>query len=119
MLDLIAGHGIDRDVPAQVANALGLSATDQGWPSHQVSSLDTNGNHHALAVSRGIDQDIALSLLTPDGIPALRIHRDGTLVAELNIDYHTGQLTMRNRVDVRKELDAEFAYWTALFKSDK
>ncbi len=115
MLSLIAGHGTDRLIGAPIANALGLSATGQGWESRQVSSADGRPDvRHGFALSRGTEKDIALSLLTPDVLHAFRARRDGTLVAALTFDLHTGKLIMLNHAGAQKELDAEFAYWEGL-----
>ncbi len=42
MLDYIARVGNDREVPADIANRLGLSAAGQVWPSRQAGLKNTS-----------------------------------------------------------------------------
>jgi hypothetical protein len=119
ILILIAAKGIERDVPALISSALGITTSGQAWASRQVSSPDTIGNHHGFAISRGGDQDVTVSLVTPDILHAFRARRDGTAVAALNLNLHTGKLIMVNHDDAQKELDAEWAYWTRAFADAK
>jgi hypothetical protein len=120
MLDLIARMGTDLDIPARVANPLGLSATDKGWPSRQIVYQETaSGITHSMAIGRGNDQDIAVNSRKADNIDFYRIRRDGTLVTALIYDIQTQQFTERNLAEAQKNLDAEFAFWAGRFAKDK
>jgi hypothetical protein len=120
MLDLIGRAGTDLDIPARVANPLGLSATDQAWPSRQIGYHETaSGITHSMAVGRGNDQDIAVNSRKPGNIDFYRIRRDGTLATALIYDIQTRQFTERNLDEAQKSLDAEFAFWAGLFAKDK
>ena len=120
MLDLIARTGTDLDIPARVANPLGLSANDQGWPSRQIVYQETaTGITHSMAIGRGNDKDIALNSRKPDNIDFYRIRRDGTLVMALIYDIQTRQFSERSGAEAQKTLDAEFAFWAGRFAKDK
>jgi hypothetical protein len=68
-----------------------------------------------MAVSRGNDQDIVVSLRKPDNNPdnmyVFRVRRDGTLVTAVIFDIQTRQLTVLNRAEAQKKLEAEILFW--------
>ena len=81
MLDLIVRKGFDREVPAPIASALGLSSTGHTWPSRQVASHESRPDYlHGFAIHRKGEQGLAISLRTPSGIHAYRTERNGKLV---------------------------------------
>jgi hypothetical protein len=114
VLDLIATKGSDREIPAPLAEALGFSASGHGWAVRQVTAYDNknSGVLHGFAVSREKDQDIALSLRSPDGVYVFRAHRDGEVVAAAAYSEQTRQTSMLGQAEAQKELNTEFAYWT-------
>ena len=120
ILDDINREGIDRDIPAPMANALGLSATGQGWASRQcVFQESKNKIIHALSISRRNDQDIVVHLGSERFLHDYRILRDGTLLMATIYNIPTHQLTVRNRSEAQKELNTEFAFWAGTFAKDK
>ena len=83
LLKLIAGLGVDTQLPAPIAAALGLGdAAQQPWPDRQFAvTSDQAGTLHAVAIHRGSDPDMVFSVSGPAAISVFRAHRDGTLVA--------------------------------------
>ncbi len=121
MLDFIAREGVDRDVPASVANRMGLTAAGQSWPSRQMVFVETaNGCTHSVSINRGSDEDILVNviLLNVKGdrsngkINTWRIRRDGKIVAALGYDIRTQQFTTLDRSDAQKKLEAELFFWS-------
>jgi len=115
MLDLIARRGTDREVPADVANRLGLSAAGQVWPSRQAGLKDTSsGLLHGVYASRGREKDLLLTLTSAskDNVDVYRIRRDGTFVTTVSFDPATHQFIERDRAETQKGLDAELIYWS-------
>ena len=115
MLDHIARVGNDREVPADVANRLGLSAGGQVWSSRQAGLKETSsGILHGVYASRGREKDLLLTLTTSakDRVDIYRIHRDGILVTAASLDLQKHQFIERDRAATQKGLDAELAFWT-------
>jgi hypothetical protein len=113
MLDYIARVGNDREVPADIANRLGLSAAGQVWPSRQAGLKETSsGLLHGVYASRGREKDLLLSLTSPEKVDLYRIRRDGILVATVTLDIKRQQMIERGNAETQKGLDAELAFWT-------
>jgi hypothetical protein len=123
LLDLDIQKGSDQDIPAVLANALGLSDTDQNVPMRQVATPDVENPStvlHGFAVPRGNDQDVVISVRRKGvSIHAFRLQRNGTLVRAAVYDFQTRQVTQRNPTEAQKELDSEFGYWARAFADDK
>jgi hypothetical protein len=120
ILDLNDTKGTDRDVPALVANGLGLSASGKAWPSRQVAVKDLiTLVSHGVVVSRESDQDIIFNRRNSDNFHAFRTQRDGTLVTAVSYDLNTLRLTVLSRAEARQELDVEFAFWDRTIVKDK
>ena len=67
MLDLIARVGTGREVPADIASRLGLSAAGQVWPSRQAGLKETpSGLLHGVYAARGREKDLLLTLTSPE-----------------------------------------------------
>ena len=114
MLDLIARAGNDREVPADVASRLGLSA-GQVWPSRQAGLKETpSGLLHGVYAARGREKDLLLTLTSAskDKVDVYRIRRDGTFVTTVSFDPATHQFIERDRAETQKGLDAELIYWS-------
>ncbi len=118
MLELNTASGRDGDMPAPIAAALGLTQTGQSWPDRQiaVASHDT-GMVHALAVSRGADQDLILSVRGPVAISAFRMRRDGTLVSATDYFTATRQAAPLSSERSRAGFADECAFWSAHIES--
>jgi hypothetical protein len=115
MLDYIARVGNDREVPADIANRLGLSAAGQVWPSRQAGLKETSsGVLHGVYASRGREKDLLLTLTSgsKEKVDIYRIRRDGILAAAVSLDMQKHQFIERDRADAQKGLDAELAFWT-------
>jgi hypothetical protein len=116
ILSTIATFGVNRDIPAPLANPLGLSASGQNWPTRQIVTKDSGPVLlHSFAVDLGNQQDVAITARTSDSIHVFRARRDGKAVAAIIFDLTTHKITVRNPVEAQKELDAEFAYWADEF----
>jgi hypothetical protein len=117
MQQLNTAQGTDNDVSTKIANALGMTATGQGWPGHRFGALehvnDSNLSQRIYVVSRGADQDVLLTRGTAGVLFVYRIHRDGTLVAALSLNRETKEITMRNPAEAEADLEGEFAFWAA------
>jgi len=112
MLQLIAVSGSNRELAAEFAHPLGLTATGQSWPNRQVASYGIPSNfNHGFAVSRGSDQDVVLSLRTPDTIYVFRSDRHGASATALSCDVKNGNIITLNFVNARKALDNEIRFW--------
>jgi hypothetical protein len=117
MLDYIARGGNDREVPADVANRLGLSAAGEVWRSRQAGLKETSsGLLHGVYVSRGRDTDLLLTLTSAgkEKVDAYRIRRDGKFVAAISLDLPRHQFIERDPAETQKGLDAELAYWSTV-----
>ena len=67
MLDLIARVGTGREVPADIANRLGLSTAGQVWLSRQAGLKETpSGLLHGVHAARGREKDLLLTLTSPE-----------------------------------------------------
>jgi hypothetical protein len=111
MVQLIALKGDDRVIPAAFANALGLTATGQPWPTHQIGALRGSTDLHSFAYNNGNDQDLLLTRKHQESVFAYRAHRDGKVVTALLWNKQTKQITMRDRVEAQAELDSEITFW--------
>ena len=114
MLDYIARVGTDREVPADVASRLGLSA-GQVWPSRQAGLKETpSGLLHGVYAARGREKDLLLTLTSAsrDKVDVYRIRRDGILVTAVSFDPATHQFIERDQAETQKGLDAELIYWS-------
>jgi hypothetical protein len=112
MTRLIQTKGVDKVVPADYANALGLTPAGQGWADHQVGADATDKTSHAFAVSRGADLNLVLYARRSDGtFYVFRAGRDGKSLAALSIAPQTTKITVREAAAVQQELDDEFAFW--------
>lgn len=112
MLDYIAKVGIDREVPADIANRLGLSDTGKVWPSRQAGA-QISGRLHGVYASRGGDKDLLLTLTTDKQVDVYRIRRDGILVAAVTLDLPKHQMVEHNRAETQKGLEAELVFWSS------
>jgi hypothetical protein len=122
LLDFNARKGIDRDVPAIFANALGFTSNGQSWPSRQVVPKPDSENpslYHGFTVGQRTEQDVVFVVRYPDGNHAFRVRRNGMLVTAVYLNQSTNQLTEPNRAEAQKELDAEVVYWTRVVADDK
>jgi hypothetical protein len=120
ILNKISTTGADKDVPAIIANALGLSAVGQPWPSRQIAATTTtSGISHGFSISRGSDQDALITVRDKDSIWVFRIHRDGTLVTTVLYDLNTNRLSAREPAETQRELDRQFTYWADELSQDK
>jgi hypothetical protein len=115
LLDYIARVGNDREVPADIAKRLGLSAAGQVWSSRQAGLKETeSGILHGVYASRGRENDLLLTLTSAakDRVDIYRIRRDGILVAAASMDLQKHQFIERDRAATQKGLDAELVFWT-------
>ena len=116
VLDLIAGFGIDRDLPPIIANALGLSASGQTWPYKEMDSeVDlgkSSGSRHIFAINRGAAPDLVIALRTGNAMLVFRTRRDGQVVTALSWDTSAAGVVMRTPAEAQADLNAEFSYWT-------
>ena len=115
MLDYIARVGNDREVPADIANRLGLSAAGQVWPSRQAGLKNTSsGLLHGVYAARGREMDLLLTLTSAgkEKVDIYRIHRDGVLVKAASLDLQKHQFIERDRAETQKGLEAELVFWT-------
>jgi hypothetical protein len=114
LLKLIAALGVDTVLPAPIATALGLGAAGQPWPDRQFAvQSEQDGAHHAVAIHRGADPDIVVSVSGPAAISIFRARRDGTLVGSTAYfpDTHlTADLPLGQS---RTDFAAEGVFWTA------
>ena len=120
MLDLIARVGTDREVPADVANRLGLSAAGQVWPSRQAGLKETPSELlHGVYAARGREKDLLLTLTSAgkDKVDVYRIRRDGTFVRAVSFDAKH-QFIERDRAETQKGLDAELIFWSRVVPSE-
>ena len=114
MLDYIARVGNDREVPADIANRLGLSAAGQVWSSRQAGLKETSsGILHGVYAARGRENDLLLTLTTAskDRVDIYRVRRDGILVAAASLDLQKHQFIEHSRAETQKGLDAELVFW--------
>jgi hypothetical protein len=111
MLRLVTSLGDDHAVPAKFATPLGFAV---GWPVHQLAVNDADGiTAHDFAVHRGSDEDLLVFRHDAINGQFYRCHRDGKIVAGINFDPKSGQVTTLALDDAQKRLDAEFAFWAA------
>jgi hypothetical protein len=112
ILGLMPSIGMDTQLPAPVASALGLTVTGQGWPDRQfaVQANDT-GTVHAIAVSRSADPDILFSTRGPAAITVFRLRRDGVLVSAINFFTLTRQTAVIPPTEARTEFTTEKVFW--------
>jgi hypothetical protein len=112
LLALMADKGIDRELPAPLANALGLGAAGQPWLGRSLSIGEVNTDLRGFAVSRGADQDIVVSLSIPGkSLSCYRAHRDGTVTTAIVADLTTLSIATRDRAEAQKSFNGEIAVW--------
>jgi len=103
----------DREAPAVLASALGLTAPGIKWADRQVQATHiADAASHSIAISRGTDQDLLLTKLQNGSLLAFRVQRNGALVSALTFDVPQQKLTMRTPAEAQADLTAEYAYWT-------
>ena len=112
MLEVIAVKGVDRELTALAANALGLTASGQTWASRSVTWKEDNGKLHGFYISRGAEPDLVMTMIVPGTAYYYRVRRDGTATAAFTLDVQTRQITMRAPAEAQKSLDAELALWS-------
>jgi hypothetical protein len=113
ILHYISVAAIDREAPAVVASALGLTAPGIKWADRQVAATHiADAASHSIAISRGTDQDLLLTKLQNGTLLVFRVQRDGALVSALTFDVPQQKLTMRIPAEAQADLTAEYAYWT-------
>jgi hypothetical protein len=114
ILKAIQLFGGDKNADAGIASALGLTAPGQTWPDRQLGSqLDNETAMHGFVISRGSEQDVMIYLSTGDTALIFRSTRDGKVVAALNRNKKTRQITMLNPREAQAALNTEIAYWAA------
>ena len=111
VLRLIDLRGVEREVPPNYANALGMTASGQAWPDRQQAA--TQGKVlHGFAVSRGTDQDVVISVRDDVELRVFRVRRDGGMVVTACIvDLGDGDITMRAPAEAQAQLDEEMRFW--------
>jgi len=115
MLKLIADKGIDHNLIAPLANALGFGASGQGWPSRSVAAGDPASVLHGFYICSGDEQDIAVTMgIAGKSLYGYRAHRDGTLTAAFIGDIPTHKITPRDLSEAQKDFDNEIAIWASI-----
>ncbi len=111
VLRLIDLRGVQREVPPNYANALGMTASGQAWPDRQQAA--TQGKVlHGFAVSLGADQDVVVSVRDDAELRVFRVRRDGGMVvAACIVDLGDGDITMRAPAEAQAQLDDEMRFW--------
>lgn len=111
VLRLIDLRGVEREVPPNYANALGMTASGAAWPDRQQAA--TQGTVlHGFAVSRGTDQDVVVSVRDQAELRVFRVRRDGGMVvAACIVDLGDGDITMRAPAEAQAQLDEEMRFW--------
>jgi hypothetical protein len=113
LLALIAEKGRDGDLPAAISTALGLVPTAQTWADRQFAVIsDVNGEVHAVAVSRGTDQDLVFSSRGEVAITIFRVQRDGTVVSAVNFFPQSQQSGSVPLALARNQFADECLFWT-------
>ena len=114
MLKLISVEGADRDIPPPIAGSLGLAAAGEAWPDRQFAfEWKPSATLHAVAISRGADQDIVLSVRGPAAVSVYRAHRNGTLVSATNFFLETKQIATLSPAEAQAGFSRECAFWAA------
>ncbi len=115
VLDLIAQFGMDRELPAMLANPLGLSATGQTWPYRQVRSTlepgKQSGPAHWFTINSGSQPDLMLVSLAGNTVLMFRTNRDGQLMSAISYDRDTKRVSTRTHAEAQPDLYAELSYW--------
>jgi hypothetical protein len=112
MIKLSASIGMDSQLPAPIAAALGFSTAGQPWPDRQFAvQSNATGTVHAVALSRGSDPDIVLSVRGPAAISVFRVRRDGALVSAVNFFTQTKQTAPLSPLEARSGYEAECVFW--------
>ena len=111
MLLYIAANGKDKDVIPLVANTLGLSATGQTWAGRSVGVRDESKVLYCFYVSRGSEEDILVSITTPDIVQAFRAHRDGKIVTAFTYDLAAQKMAVRAPAEAQPDLDSALRIW--------
>jgi hypothetical protein len=114
LLKLIAAMGVDTDLPAPVAAALGLSANGQPWPDRQFAvQAAQEGSLHAVAIPRGGEPDMIFSVRGPAAISIFRAHRDGVLVGATAYFSDTHLTASLPLAQSQADFVAEGSFWAA------
>ena len=114
MLQLITLAGRDRDIPAPISSALGLTPAGTAWPDHQFAfQWNGSGTVHAIAISRGADKDVVLTVRGPAAITVFRARPDGTLDRAVSYFLQTQQTMPLPLGEARAQFSDELAYWAA------
>jgi hypothetical protein len=114
MLQLITKAGRDRDIPAPISSALGLTAAGTAWPDYQFAVRGNgSGAVHAIAFSRGTDKDVILTVRGPAAITVFRARPDGTLGTAVNVFVQTNQTLPLPAGEARAQFADEVAFWAA------
>ena len=114
LLKLIAAMGVDTTLPGPVATALGLTANAQPWPDRQFAVQSTEaGILHAVAIHRGGDPDLVLSMRGPAAISIFRARRDGSLVGATDFFSDTHLTVNLPLAQSQADFAAEGAFWAA------
>jgi hypothetical protein len=112
MLPYIASNGADRELPASIANPLGLSASGATWPYRSIGVNDSDAQHvHGFAVGRGSDPDIVLSQRLPDSLHVFRANREGKVVTAMFVSLPSKQIKMLAPAEAQPEFDSNWDYW--------
>jgi hypothetical protein len=114
MLKLTSPGGASSELPAAIAQALGLGADGKAWPDRQYAVEATStGAVHAIAVGRGEDPDVVISVRGPAAISIFRVTLTGKLVAAVNFFPETKLTTPMPLAQARDALWQERAFWAA------
>ena len=112
LLPYVASSGTDRDLPAKIANPLGLAPAGATW-QYRIVVIQGSGPQdlYGFGVNRGSDQDILLTHSDATGVHVFRAGRDGKVVAALNYVRSTGQVTVRNLAEAQADFVIIWKFW--------
>jgi tetratricopeptide (TPR) repeat protein len=113
MLQLVSTQGVDKELDAKLANALGFCEVGKNWLERQFTVKGAPSNaQHVFAISRGDGQDFMVALQGLNSLHAYRVHRDGKVAAALVFDIPNGKITMGTPAEAQADLNAEMNIWT-------
>lgn len=113
MLQLITKAGQDRDIPAPISSALGLTPAGTAWPDYQLAIRSNGETVHAIAFSRGTDKNVVLTVRGPAAITVFRARPDGTLGSAVNLFVKTNQTLPLPVGEAQAQFADELAFWAA------
>jgi hypothetical protein len=114
LLKLMAVSGVDSEMPASIATALGVTTAGPSWPDRQLAvESSASGSVHALTMGRGDDMALMLSARGPAAISVYRIRRDGVVVSGVDYFLQTKQVTPLTPAQVEAGFAAERSFWMA------